>query len=324
MRVGRVFEMAMSGFRRKAWLPSLALIVLSTTCTSPTAGRPGGNQRSRISHWATGGTNLTEQEQKLSFIEREELFGLLESRSKILFVDVRDTDAFSQSHLPGAVNLPFAKRESLYSDFTPDEDVLIIPYCNWDFRAYAAGLEIQENGVKRIALLFPHGLRSWKEQGLPLAGSVSKKTDAAALAELMRIVELGTAAYGWEASDAYKDGYVSAAPADHKGLGNEPGPPKSDGSNGHTVRATIRFLPKRAEPDRIHVKIGDTLLLTLESQEEDHWIVISDFDVNLHLKKGETKTLQLDVSRSGYMPYGCITCCTKFRCRTNQAIVAGE
>jgi len=62
-------------------------------------------------------------------------------------------------------------------------------------------------------------------------------------------------------------------------------------------------------------------VINLVAEGEDHWFVMPDFNVDLHLKQGEQKTIELDIKKPGYFPFGCITCCVKYQCKIKQAIL---
>lgn len=88
------------------------------------------------------------------------------------------------------------------------------------------------------------------------------------------------------------------------------------------VRSVVmRVLAKRMEPAHVQASVGDRVILELIGEEEDHRVVIPDFDVQLHLEPGERRTIELTMIRPGYFPFGCISCCARYRCQTKQALL---
>jgi hypothetical protein len=83
----------------------------------------------------------------------------------------------------------------------------------------------------------------------------------------------------------------------------------------------MRILKKTVEPRHIEASVGERLILDLRSEEEDHWFVLPDFAIDLRLEKGEERTIELEMKRRGYFPYGCITCCTRYQCQVKQAVL---
>ena len=258
---------------------------------------------SRTSYWATGGENLVEEKQEIPFIERKELFQKLKTKNQLLFIDTREPHEYAKSHLPNAINIPFLKIKEHSEKLLPNSSATLVPYCNWDFRAYVAGLELKRQGYSDIVMMYPHGLKGWEAGGLPLAGETTGKTDKEVQTELEQIL---------------KDPSFLQS----NNLGKEiVSPPSATRNDVRPRRIEMHILKKKVEPRHIIATVGDHLILTLHTEEEDHWFVMPDFNLNIHLKPGESKTVELDIKRSGYFPYGCISCCTRYQCQVKQAIL---
>ena len=109
---------------------------------------------------------------------------------KIIFVDTRETWEFEEGRIPGAINIKLREVENSL-DFVRDAD-LVIAYCVKDFRGYEAARTFRKHGIN-AAIMKPHGMRGWIEEGLPVAGSKGLP-EAEALAALRALAETKTAA----------------------------------------------------------------------------------------------------------------------------------
>ena len=280
------------------FLVILILLVFILFETLPPLSAQENPPPSRASYWATGGESLIEEKQEIPFIEREALFQKLKAKNPVLFIDTREPHEYVKSHLPNAVNIPFLKIKE-HEEKLPQNSptTILIPYCNWDFRAYVAGLELKRQGYSNITMMYPHGLKGWEAGRLPLAGEAAGKTDRAAQTELDQILAKPFSIQTPESK-------TTESP-----------------QKGEVRRIEMHILKKKVEPRHIEASVGDHLILELHAEEEDHWFVIPDFGVNVRLKPGESKTIELDIKRAGYFPYGCITCCTRYQCQVKQAIL---
>ncbi len=63
------------------------------------------------------------------------------------------------------------------------------------------------------------------------------------------------------------------------------------------------------EPSTITVKKGDTVRINLNSADVDHGIGIKDFNVNLKVGKGETKSVEFVADKAGTFTFRCNTFC---------------
>ncbi len=276
-----------------------SIVILNLLFSSFLFAESNDTAKSRASYWASGGENIQEVKQELPFIERDALFQKIKTGTA-LFIDTRTPKEFQVSHLPNALNVPYteiAERIPEIEKKTAKETV-VIPYCNWDFRAYIAGIELKSKGIPNVQMMYPHGLKGWQANGLPLAGNAANTNDETAQKSL-----LDSLAHGLSLKESITAGYDL---------------PKKSGVTQHVA---IQILKKKVEPRHIRASVGDHLILDITAEEEDHWFVMPDFDVNLKLKQGEKKTVEINLTKSGYFPYGCITCCTRYQCQVRQAIL---
>ena len=101
---------------------------------------------------------------------------------KMVFVDTREDEEFSEVHLPGAqiLRLRDVNAESVKRFLDAD---LVVPYCVKDFRGFEVAKSMKQLGVKHVATLSPNGLKGWLKAGLPVvkAGASSEQQAAQAL-----------------------------------------------------------------------------------------------------------------------------------------------
>ncbi len=103
----------------------------------------------------------------------EHILKMINQNKKVVFVDTREDDEYSDYRIPGAVNLKLREVNSStaekYEKHFNDAD-LIISYCIKDFRGYEVALALHRVGVEKVAIMKPYGIRGWMDTGLPVAG----------------------------------------------------------------------------------------------------------------------------------------------------------
>lgn len=100
-------------------------------------------------------------------IPANELFDLIRSGKKIVFVDVREPEEFTELHIPGAINMRIrdVNRESVGVLRGAD---LIVSYCVKDFRGFEMARKLRDHGFSNSVILNPYGLKGWIKAGLPV------------------------------------------------------------------------------------------------------------------------------------------------------------
>ena len=88
------------------------------------------------------------------------------SAKDVLVLDVRSTESFNESHIPGALNIPLADLAGKLG--TLPKDKTLVTYCsNLTFAlAPKAALTLAEKGFKVMELF--GGIATWTEYGFPL------------------------------------------------------------------------------------------------------------------------------------------------------------
>ncbi len=294
------------------------LLVFALDQTSPQLFAQVETPKSRASYWAAGGENTTEIKEELSFINRQELFQKV-SGNQILFLDTRESNEFEKSHLPASLHVPYHQINESFEEIKKQAaGKTIVPYCNWDFRAYVAGVELKCMGYSDVQMMYPHGLKGWQAVGLPLAGKESGKSDSNAQSELTQILAVGKFPLPMGEGQPPKASLAKGGGKGGISPSFQPSPSKGEGEIRHI---TMRILKKRVEPRHIKASVGNKLILELSAEEEDHWFVMPDFGINLKLRQGEKQTVEINLTKSGYFPYGCISCCMTYQCQVRQAIL---
>jgi rhodanese-related sulfurtransferase len=89
---------------------------------------------------------------------------------KILLVDTRSPEAYSESHIPGAVNIPH-RRMSAATTAHLDKEALIVTYCDgiWCNGSTKGALNMVQLGFRVKELI--GGLDCWRLDGYPVDGS---------------------------------------------------------------------------------------------------------------------------------------------------------
>jgi rhodanese-related sulfurtransferase len=120
----------------------------------------------------TGGKSvaqlLSEAGAKVPFMALTELRERLGGNSRDLIVlDVRERDAFSSGHIPGARHLPRGQLELRVNTEFPDPTVRIVTCCEFGKISTLAAATLRELGFSRATAL-DGGVKAWKDAEYPL------------------------------------------------------------------------------------------------------------------------------------------------------------
>jgi nitrous-oxide reductase len=84
--------------------------------------------------------------------------------------------------------------------------------------------------------------------------------------------------------------------------------------NGNEVVAKLTAIRSRFTPDRIDAQVGDTLIIHLTNIEQTrdmiHGFGIAEHNVNVTVDPGETKTINLKLTKPGVFPFYCTNFCS--------------
>src|SRR5215475_8734076 len=85
----------------------------------------------------------------------------------LILLDVREKDAFTEGHIPGARHLPRGQLELRVNSELPDPTQRILVACEFGRISTLAAATLRELGYTKAAAL-DGGIKSWRESGLPL------------------------------------------------------------------------------------------------------------------------------------------------------------
>ena len=94
-----------------------------------------------------------------------ELLERIDRGETLHILDVRSEGEFAAGHVPGAVNIPFARLLSRMDDIPGTAGDELILYCGHGPRAYIAATALRHGGRKRIVYLSGHWA-AWQDAGL--------------------------------------------------------------------------------------------------------------------------------------------------------------
>lgn len=93
---------------------------------------------------------------------------MIDTKEKIIILDVRDKQEFETGHIQGALNLSRGLLEFKIGTLIPDNKSMIIVYCGNDLRGPLATKTLNELGYKN-AVNINGGLKGWETAGYPMA-----------------------------------------------------------------------------------------------------------------------------------------------------------
>jgi glyoxylase-like metal-dependent hydrolase (beta-lactamase superfamily II)/rhodanese-related sulfurtransferase len=125
--------------------------------------------RTNMSGGKTVAQLLAEAADKVPFIALDGLKALAEARDPdLITLDVRERDAFTEGHVPGARSLPRGQLELRVNNELPDPTRRIITVCEFGRISTLAAATLRELGFTR-AVALDGGMKAWREAGFPLA-----------------------------------------------------------------------------------------------------------------------------------------------------------
>lgn len=105
-----------------------------------------------------------QQIKQLTSIEAEKM---IRSNKKLVVLDVRTADEFSQSHIKGAINIDIKQPDALQKIDKLDHNAKYIVHCRTNHRSTVAVNHMVEKGFKNIYQMMD-GFNGWNMNGLPL------------------------------------------------------------------------------------------------------------------------------------------------------------
>jgi rhodanese-related sulfurtransferase len=101
------------------------------------------------------------------YMQQDELLAQIQKGQAPLIIDVRSSNEYQTSHVPGAIHIPFwtAFTTDKLDNYKKTEPVVL--YCEHGPRAGIAKLAISLSGFENISYLAGH-MTAWKKAGLPV------------------------------------------------------------------------------------------------------------------------------------------------------------
>lgn len=111
---------------------------------------------------------LGEASKSVPFVSLEELNSRLsQKRNDLIILDVRERDAYSTGHIPGALHLARGQLELKVDENFPDPGVEIVTVCTVGKISTLAAATLRELGFLR-AVALDGGVKQWREAGFPI------------------------------------------------------------------------------------------------------------------------------------------------------------
>jgi glyoxylase-like metal-dependent hydrolase (beta-lactamase superfamily II)/rhodanese-related sulfurtransferase len=110
---------------------------------------------------------LAEAGAKTPFVSLAELNARVARGGDTVVLDVRERDAFTAGHVPGARHLPRGQLELRVNDELPDPTARIVTVCELGKISTLAAATLRDLGFLRAAAL-DGGMKAWRDGGLPL------------------------------------------------------------------------------------------------------------------------------------------------------------
>ncbi|GGK76102.1 MBL fold metallo-hydrolase [Amphritea balenae] len=124
--------------------------------------------RTNLSGGKTVAGLIAEAAEKVPFMSLSEVALRIQSKSPdILLLDVRESDAFRQGRIPGAIHIPRGQLELQVNDRLQDPTQRIVTYCQFGKISTLAAATLKQLGFDR-AVALDGGFNAWQEQGYPI------------------------------------------------------------------------------------------------------------------------------------------------------------
>jgi rhodanese-related sulfurtransferase len=88
---------------------------------------------------------------------------------KVVFVDVREPDEYTEAHIPGALNIQLRNVSPSLREQLAGANY-IVSYCVKDFRGFEMAKTLAQLGVENSVIMRPYGIKGWIALGLPVTG----------------------------------------------------------------------------------------------------------------------------------------------------------
>lgn len=113
------------------------------------------------------------------YVSAEQLLKALKANSRMIMLDARSEAAWHQTHIPGAVSVPYYKEPDKFIKDIPNDSTWIVVYCACPHAASTQVVNtLKRFGYKNTAIL-DEGILVWAQRGYPVqygqGGTLAKK-----------------------------------------------------------------------------------------------------------------------------------------------------
>lgn len=116
--------------------------------------------------WIVAANGGHGEEENLDSISPERVKLLIESREKVIFIDLRPVSEFKEKRLPGARSIPLAELDKRLREVPKVGRVVLYCACRPGDDAYA-NFFLRDNGYRNIAVL-EEGFSGWVKRKYPV------------------------------------------------------------------------------------------------------------------------------------------------------------
>lgn len=89
------------------------------------------------------------------------------NREDALVVDLRDESDYRKGHIPGSINIPYAKLADRIGELEANREKPLIMVCNMGNHASAAGRQLKSRGFENLWRI-RGGINAWRAESLPV------------------------------------------------------------------------------------------------------------------------------------------------------------
>jgi rhodanese-related sulfurtransferase len=105
---------------------------------------------------------------KIRFITIENLLEMLVNNEEFKLVEVLPEESFKSGHIPGAINIPLEKLETLAKEYLKKTDTIVVYCASYTCQASTkAAKKLLEMGYEKT-LDFKAGKQGWRHAGFEL------------------------------------------------------------------------------------------------------------------------------------------------------------
>ena len=102
------------------------------------------------------------------YVSAEQLLKALKDSSRIIILDARSKAAWHQTHIPGAISVPYYEEPDKFIKDIPNDSTWIVAYCACPHRASTSVVNtLKRFGYKHTAIL-DEGILVWAQRGYPV------------------------------------------------------------------------------------------------------------------------------------------------------------